>query len=49
MPGALKNVIDWVSRYQPQPFNERHGLLMSASPSIALTAESRRMIVIADR
>ena len=34
MPGALKNAIDWVSRYQPQPFNERHGLLMSASPSM---------------
>jgi chromate reductase, NAD(P)H dehydrogenase (quinone) len=34
MPGALKNSIDWVSRYQPQPFNERHGLLMSASPSM---------------
>jgi chromate reductase, NAD(P)H dehydrogenase (quinone) len=34
MPGALKNTIDWVSRYQPQPFNERHGLLMSASPSM---------------
>lgn len=35
MPGALKNAIDWVSRYRPQPFNERHGLLMSASPSMA--------------
>jgi chromate reductase, NAD(P)H dehydrogenase (quinone) len=35
MPGALKNSIDWVSRYQPQPFNERHGLLMSASPSMS--------------
>lgn len=34
MPGALKNAIDWVSRYRPQPFNERHGLLMSASPSM---------------
>lgn len=34
MPGQLKNVIDWVSRYQPQPFNEMHGLLMSASPSM---------------
>ena len=34
MPGALKNAIDWVSRYQPQPFNERHGLLLSASPSM---------------
>jgi chromate reductase len=35
MPGVLKNAIDWVSRYQPQPFNERHGLLMSASPSMS--------------
>jgi chromate reductase len=34
LPGALKNVIDWVSRYRPQPFNERHGLLVSASPSM---------------
>jgi chromate reductase, NAD(P)H dehydrogenase (quinone) len=35
MPGNLKNSIDWVSRFSPQPFNERHGLLMSASPSMA--------------
>lgn len=34
MPGVLKNAIDWVSRYRPQPFNERHGLLVSASPSM---------------
>jgi chromate reductase, NAD(P)H dehydrogenase (quinone) len=34
LPGVLKNAIDWVSRYQPQPFNERHGLLLSASPSM---------------
>jgi chromate reductase, NAD(P)H dehydrogenase (quinone) len=34
MPGALKNVIDWVSRFQPQPFNEKHALLLSASPSM---------------
>ncbi len=34
MPGFLKNVIDWVSRFRPQPFNERHALLMSASPSM---------------
>lgn len=34
MPGMLKNVIDWVSRFRPQPFNERHALLMSASPSM---------------
>jgi NAD(P)H-dependent FMN reductase len=34
MPGALKNVIDWVSRARPQPFNGRQGLLLSASPSM---------------
>jgi chromate reductase, NAD(P)H dehydrogenase (quinone) len=34
IPGLLKNAIDWVSRFRPQPFNERHGLLMSASPSM---------------
>jgi chromate reductase len=34
MPGVLKNSIDWVSRFSPQPFNERHGLLISASPSM---------------
>ncbi|MGH2647739.1 MAG: NADPH-dependent FMN reductase [Ginsengibacter sp.] len=35
MPGLIKNAIDWVSRFRPQPFNEKHGLLMSASPSMA--------------
>ena len=35
MPGHLKNIIDWVSRFRPQPFNERQALLMSASPSMA--------------
>ena len=34
MPGVLKNAIDWVSRYNPQPLNQRHGLLLSASPSM---------------
>jgi len=34
MPGVLKNLIDWVSRYRPQPFNEKYGLLMAASPSM---------------
>ena len=34
VPGALKNVIDWVSRFKPQPFNGRHALLLSASPSM---------------
>ena len=30
----LGNTIDWVSRFSPQPFNEKHGLLLSASPSM---------------
>jgi chromate reductase, NAD(P)H dehydrogenase (quinone) len=34
MPGLLKNAIDWVSRFRPQPFNELQTLLMSASPSM---------------
>src|SRR5690606_10613613 len=34
MPGLLKNAIDWVSRFRPQPFNGRYALLMSASPSM---------------
>lgn len=34
MPGGLKNAIDWASRKRPQPFNARHGLLLSASPSM---------------
>lgn len=34
MPGVLKNAIDWVSRFRPQPFNEKHALLLSASPSM---------------
>jgi NAD(P)H-dependent FMN reductase len=34
MSGALKNIIDWTSRFRPQPFNGRQGFLMSASPSM---------------
>jgi len=34
LPGGLKNSVDWVSRFSPQPFNQRQGLLMSASPSM---------------
>ncbi len=34
MPGGLKNLIDWASRFRPQPFRRKHGLLMSASPSM---------------
>lgn len=35
IPGVLKNAIDWASRFRPQPFKGKHGLLMSASPSMA--------------
>jgi NAD(P)H-dependent FMN reductase len=34
IPGILKNAIDWTSRHRPQPFNHKHGMLMSASPSM---------------
>jgi NAD(P)H-dependent FMN reductase len=34
MPGVLKNTIDWVSRFRPQPFTRRYGMLMSASRSM---------------
>jgi chromate reductase, NAD(P)H dehydrogenase (quinone) len=27
-------VIDWVSRFRPQPFNGKHAFLLSASPSM---------------
>jgi NAD(P)H-dependent FMN reductase len=33
--GVLKNAIDWASRKRPQPFNGKHALLLSASPSMA--------------
>ena len=35
MPGIIKNLIDWTSRFRPQPFDGSHGLLLSASPSLA--------------
>ena len=35
MPGAIKNLLDWTSRFRPQPFDTKHGLLLSASPSLA--------------
>ena len=34
MPGVFKNLIDWTSRYRPQPFDGKQGLLLSASPSM---------------
>jgi NAD(P)H-dependent FMN reductase len=33
--GMIKTLIDWTSRFRPQPFDGRHGLLISASPSLA--------------
>ena len=35
MAGTIKNLIDWGSRFRPQPFDGRHGMLLSASPSLA--------------
>ncbi|HUS67580.1 MAG TPA: NAD(P)H-dependent oxidoreductase [Kofleriaceae bacterium] len=35
MPGLLKNAIDWTSRFRPQPFDGKHAILLSASPSMA--------------
>jgi chromate reductase, NAD(P)H dehydrogenase (quinone) len=35
MPGVLKNTIDWASRFNPKPFNELDGLLLSASTSLS--------------
>lgn len=35
MPGAIKNLIDWVSRSRPQPFIGKQAFLLSASPSMA--------------
>jgi len=32
--GVLKNALDWTSRIKPQPFKQKHILLMSASPSM---------------
>ncbi|WP_371655903.1 MULTISPECIES: NADPH-dependent FMN reductase [unclassified Streptomyces] len=32
--GVLKNAVDWVSRVRPQPFKDKHALLVSASPSM---------------
>jgi NAD(P)H-dependent FMN reductase len=34
VPGVVKNAIDWVSRYWPQPFKDKQTLLVSASPSM---------------
>jgi NAD(P)H-dependent FMN reductase len=34
MAGLVKNAVDWVSRFRPQPFSGRHAMLVSASPSM---------------
>lgn len=34
MPGTLKNLIDWVSRVKPMPWQNQAILLLSASPSL---------------
>jgi NAD(P)H-dependent FMN reductase len=34
MAGLVKNAVDWVSRFRPQPFHGRHAMLVSASPSM---------------
>ena len=34
LPGYLKNSIDWVSRFRPQPFNGKQAFLLSASPAM---------------
>ena len=34
IPGTLKNLIDWVSRASPMPWQRKPILLMSASPSL---------------
>ncbi len=34
IPGVVKNAIDWLSRFRPQPFKDKHALLVSASPSM---------------
>ncbi len=34
MSGVLKNTIDWVSRFRPQPFNGKQAFVMAASPSM---------------
>src|SRR5688572_8944514 len=34
MPDVFKNLIDWTSRFRPQPFDGKQCLLMSGSPSM---------------
>src|SRR5262245_48320517 len=32
MPGVVKNLVDWTSRFVPQPLKGKQALLLSASP-----------------
>jgi chromate reductase, NAD(P)H dehydrogenase (quinone) len=41
MPGVLKNMIDWLSRGQNQPFNGKHIGIMGASTSPVGTARAQ--------
>jgi chromate reductase len=41
MSGVLKNTIDWVSRFRPQPFNGKQGFLMAASDSSGRIADGK--------
>lgn len=34
VPGVLKNVLDWVSRYDPTPTSGKHAYLLSTSPGM---------------
>ena len=38
IPGVLKNAIDWLSRYDPQPFAGKPATIIGASPGNAGTA-----------
>jgi chromate reductase, NAD(P)H dehydrogenase (quinone) len=41
VPGVLKNMIDWLSRGQNQPFNGKHIGIMGASAGLMGTARSQ--------
>ena len=34
VPGTLKNVLDWVSRYRPTPTRGKHAYLLSTAPGL---------------
>lgn len=41
IPGVLKNMVDWLSRGERQPFNGKHIGIMGASTSMVGTARSQ--------